>query len=248
MKRALVLPLVVAALAACVPASEELPATGAAGFDLTPSPETASGTYVTADGWTVHVERFFVQVSVSATPLNLGYGNSEPYVFDATKPAQVFAPALPVGPARVNISLYGRYPSYSDNDYVDRVERINVDEETNDRFKGVRGADANVVYLGPSVIAVLRAENASRTVTLDAALRITTAPSFDDERGFRVEIPEDGIGAVPLFVHVEGLFGSFDDVAAADANGDGRVTGEELEASQSFDRIERRASSLFLQR
>lgn len=244
MKRA---PLLLACLAACVPASEELPAAGAAGFETVPSAQTKGETFTTRDGWDVTIEKLFIQLSVSAAPVSLGYGSSEPYVFDAQKPARIFTRALPVGPARVSTALYGRYLDYGDNDYVDRVERINVDDETNARFNRLPDEGQETPYTpGPSVLLTVRAERGGRVVTLDMALNVATTVRRDLAFGDSVEVREDQLASVPLPIHAESFFPAFDEIAACDADGDGRVAATELEAQKELMPLEQRIAAVLV--
>lgn len=236
------LALLVLLVAGCVPASEELPAAGAAGFDITPSAATSGEPFTTRDGWTVRIERLVVQVSVSASALSLGYGNAEAYVFDAQKPARVFSRALPVGTASVNLSLYGRYIGYTDNDYEDRVERINIDDQTNARFNRLPDEGQDSQYTpGPSVLLALRAERFGQTITLDLALNVTSTSGFGT-RGTQVEVREDALATAEISLDAQQFFFGFDAIAASDADGDGRVTASELAATKILDSFETRIS------
>lgn len=242
MKRA----LCVIVLAACVPASEEDAPAGAAGFDATPSAATQGEPFATSDGWSVRIEKLVFQVSVSASAERLGYGYSEPYVFDAQKPARVFARAIPVGPARVNMTLYGRYIGYSDNDYVDRVERINVDDETNARFSLPPDEGKQSEYTpGPSVLIAVRAERGGSVVRLDAALNITASapPSLEEKFGVPVEVTEDAVATAEMPIDAATFFPVFDDVARSDTDGDGTVSADELAASKVLTLLEQRIAN-----
>jgi hypothetical protein len=246
LKRALLLPLFLL-FAACVPASEELPPAGGAGFDAVPSAATQGEPFETGDGWSVRIEKLAFQVSVAASPLNRGYGSSEPWVFDARKPARLYARALPVGPVRVSLALYGRYIAnrgdYDDYDYYDRVERVNVDDETNARFNRLPDEGQESAYTpGPSVLLAARAERGGRTVTLDMALNVTTSGprSFSEDFGIPVEVRGDELASVELPIDATLFFPIFDDIANSDADGDGRITAPELEASKVLPALEQR--------
>lgn len=235
------------ACAACVPASEELPAAGAAGFETVPSAQTQGATFTTSDGWNVTIEKLVVQLSVSASPLSLGYGSSEPYVFDAQKPARIFARALPVGPARVSATLYGRYIGYDEDDYFDRVERINVDDETNARFNRLPDEGQDTPYTpGPSVVLTAKAERDGRVVTLDMALNVTTISRGPIDFGSPVDVREDELAALELPINAETFFPAFDDIADSDADGDGEVTARELEASRALTQLEQRIAAVLV--
>lgn len=239
-------------VAACVPASEELPAAGAAGFEIVPSPETQGEEFTTRDAWNVRVEKLFVQVSVAASALSLGYGSSEPYVLDARKTARVFARALPVGTARITLSLYGRYLDFdNDSDYIERIERINVDDETNERFNRLPddvGPDSSFTP-GPSVLLAVRAERAGQVITLDLALNVTGAGATPlTELGTPVEVREDQLASIELPIRAETMFAGFDDIARSDADGDGRVTASELAASKALPTLKSRIAAAIVRR
>lgn len=241
--------LLLALACGCVPASEELPAAGAAGFDTVPSPETQGAPFPTTDGWTVTVERLVFQVTVSASADRLGYGYAEPYLFDAQKPARMFARALPVGPARVSISPYGRYIGYTDNDYFDRVERINVDDETNARFNRLPDEGQASEYTpGPSVLIAVRGERDGRVIELDAALNVTASapPSLEKEFGIPVEVREDAVATAELPIDASVLFPVFADVAACDLDRDGTVTASELAHNGMLQVLEQRIATVLV--
>lgn len=244
MKR-IAIALAATGIAACVPASEKLPARGAAGFETVPSAATMGEPFTTGDGWTVRVEKLVVQTSVAASFPNRGYGTSIPYVFDAQKPASVYARALPVGTVSVSLALYGRYIS-SEGDYFDRVVPINVDDETNERFNRLPDEGEDSGYTpGPSVILAVHAERDGRVLTMDMALNVTsTGPrSFDEAFGIPVEVREDSLSTVELPIDAARFFPVFDDVAASDADGDGTVTAIELEASKALTGLEQRIAA-----
>lgn len=249
MKRAALVSLALVALGACVPASEPLPAAGAAGFETAPSPETQGAPFTTADGWTIRIEKFFAQVSVSASPLSRGYGNSESYVFDARKPAQLFARALPVGTAQVNIQMYGRYlDNDDDDDDFGRVARINVDEETDRRFERLPDEGQDSQYTpGPSVILALRAEKDGRVLAIDMAINVNASSvPFAYGYGTPIEVREDQLATVPKPIRVESAFPTFDALADSDRDGDGRITAAEMRATQALTALEQRLGSVIL--
>lgn len=233
-------------LAACVPASEKLPPRGAAGFQTVPSPATAGEPFTTSDGWTVRVDKLFIQASVAASPTNRGYGTSLPYLFDARKPARVFARALPAGPAKVNLALYGRYLDRSEGDYEDRVNRIDVDDATDARFNQLPDEGEDEGYTpGPSVLLVLRGERNGRALSLDMALNVSSSGplTFDEAFGVSVDVREDELSTAELPIDVVRFFPTFDDVAASDTDGDGRVTAVELRASHVLTELEQRIAA-----
>lgn len=253
-----------ALLAACVPASEEAPPAGAAGFDTAPSPETQGTMFETFDDWEITVDRLVMQLSVSAMTLTQNeygsYGGQEPWLFDAKSPTRIFARAVAIGPARVSYQLYGQYFfDFGDSDRhrssFDNVSVVGVDADTAARFEPTRHSDTPGSYqLGPTMLIVLRARDMAtgRFVTLDALLSLSELasssqkyPPEDEDVGPTVEIRDDDIAAVPLPLRVERLFPHFGDFAAADADGNGVVTASELESAELIEQLERSLPSFF---
>lgn len=94
---------------ACVPASEKLRPAGAAGFVTEPSEATRGEPFHTRDGWRITLERFVLQVFVTATSIERGPISHDVHLFDATKWAvALYAPGVPVGPARASTSISTR--------------------------------------------------------------------------------------------------------------------------------------------
>jgi hypothetical protein len=240
--------LVVAALAtgaACVPASEPAPPAGALGFATEPSPATRGEPLVTADGWTVHVERLVLQVSVSAQPTNSSNGNDYyrhggygEYRFDASQSAQLYARALDVGPASGHVMLSSTYIDSSPSSHDDDdMANIGVDDATIARFR--RTADVNQYpyqqyAAAPSMLLVVRAENGAKIVTMDLTLAIS-GYSSDNAQQVVGDVRENALTAAPTTVTVESLFTDertgllqFDAFANADTNRDGTIDGAEL--------------------
>jgi len=244
--------------AACVPASEAAPPAGAFGFVTEPSPATRGEPFVTRDGWTVRIERLALQVSVMAFPVDdrdyYRYGSSDTYRFDASKSVTVFARAVPTGPATGTMRLTGYY-GYGRNSDDERTEILGLPPEVNARF-GV-AADARqysgdyVSYAGPSALLVVRAENAGRVIVVDLTLALSSYYSEQEHLGR--EVVADALVTVPASIVAETLFMDessrdlrFDDFAAADANGDGRVSGQELSAANLLETISSRGSGIFV--
>ena len=236
-------------LAACVPPTDEPAPRGAAGVDTVPSAETAGTPFTTADGWTVTLEKLVLQVSVSATPESREYGSSDPYVFDARKPARMFTPALPLGTAHVTVTPYGRYIGYRDNNYLERIERINVDDETNERFNRLPDEGQDSQYTpGPSVVIAARAERGASVITLDLALNVTAISRIarDEEYGVPVDVRKNELGSFELLIDAKQIFAGFDYIARSDADRDGIVTASELEATKALTNLEQQIANAFV--
>ena len=253
--------LLALACAACVPASEEAPPTGAFGFTTEPSPATRGEPFTTTDGWTVRIDKVAVQVNVSASPTEQGpeiryYGSSEGYRFDARRSVQVFARALPAGPAAANINLSSTYLSIGDfdaSDYDENIEVIGVAPEDSARFlvqsDVSTSRDGYTSYSGPSMLLVLRAQKGPRVISLDLTLDLYSG--YSDGRFVGV-VQDDALVTVPLGIAVEALFEDerarvlrFDDFADADADENGVISGQELGAVGFFDTLRTRSTRIF---
>ena len=225
--------------AACVPATEPVRPAGAAGFAIAPS-EAAAGEPFSNDGWTLRFEKLVIRAAVAASPTDPSdgsYGSAETWLFDAQKGVEVYARALSVGPARVELALNGGYLGSNAPEFGD-VTSIDVAPEDAARFARTpdgyapQATDTRNLFEGPAVLFVVRAERGSERLVMDLALAVwpTTrnveeAPVLDVRANALVVAP---LGAVP-----ERLFeGGFQRYAAADVNHDGRIAAEELLATE----------------
>ncbi|MDB4938466.1 MAG: hypothetical protein JWP87_5438 [Labilithrix sp.] len=246
MNRLLPLVLVLASLSSCVPASEELPPAGAFGFVTDPSPAARGEPIVTSDGWTIRIETLALNVGVMATPSDMSsgryYGSSEAFRIDASQSVQVFTRSLPLGPASGSISLTNNYLyEGSSRRSNSNAEVVGLSPEVNARFE-VR-ADASTyppsTYSpgnGPSVLLIARAERAGRVLQIDLSLDVYASTSGPSASG---DVLANTLTAAPVHVVAEALFTDvlsrvllFDDLAAADLDHDGRLTGQELAAGR----------------
>jgi hypothetical protein len=238
-KRLFVVAALVALAASCVPASEEAPPAGAFGFVTEPSPASRHEPFVTSDGWTVRVEMLVLQVGVSANSTGGGnsrgsYGSSELYRFDTSKRVEMFARAIPAGPAAASINLNPSYIGAGTDDYDDRVGSDDVPREVSQRFRIAADASSNQSsYAGPSMLLVARADKGDRTIVIDLTFDFY-ATSMSESR-FTGEVVGDALVNVPVVVSAEALFTDeissatrFDDYAALDADGDGRLSPREI--------------------
>jgi hypothetical protein len=263
------------AVTACVPASEPAPPAGAFGFVTEPSAASRGEPFVTRDGWTVRIEKVALQVSVSGHALDTSkrdaYGSYEAYRFDASKSIELYARAIPTGPATGGVSLSGTYLNSSSKEDAN-VEVAGLSPQTSARFQTrsdvSSGSAGYRSYSGPSLLLAVRAVRAERFIAFDLTFDVF---SFGSDRAGPVrDVREDALVTVPLTVAAEALFEdevtlalAFAEFAAADADGDGVVTGAEFsDASCSsgvldaevptspclVDRVRERAARLFIAR
>lgn len=241
-----------AALAACVPASEALPPAGAGGFATQPSPATRGEPFTTEDGWTVRIEKVALSCWITASPPFGSYSGrrygSGGWLFDASQPVAVYAPEISVGPAIVDIALRGNYVYVGRDNSRDSRRILGVAPEVVERSNAPPDEGFEDAYFGddlrypagdgPSVLLALRAERAGRVERMDLALGISAYPSSSGRR-LAIDIFEDTVITRPVGVNVEELFRdskgrlAFDEFAAADTDGDGVVTIAELKSART---------------
>lgn len=182
-----------------------------------------------------------------------GYGYDE-YRLLASQPAQVYSRALRVGPAEGGVSLSSGYVSGDGKVYDEDTENIGMSPELIARFR--RSADAAYDYggssvAGPSLVLVARAERAGRVVVVDFGLAASVSTFLEGNSRFPGEQPpratavvqQNALVTLPLIIAAEALFVDgqrpddpagtpaklvFDDFAALDEDGDGRVSGAEI--------------------
>lgn len=239
----------VIAIAACVPASDAFPPTGAGGFATQPSPATRGEPFVTEDGWTLRIEKVVLSCWINTSPPSGSYDGrrygSGGWLFDASKPVALYAPEVSVGPAIVDLSLRGNYVYVGRDNTRESRRIIGVAPEVVERSNAPPDEGFEDAYFGddlrfpagdgPSVLLAVHAERAGRVERMDVALGITSY-SFLNGR-FSVDIVEDTVVTRPLGVRIEELFRdgkgrlAFDELAAADTDGDGTITIAELKAA-----------------
>lgn len=246
------------ALFACVPATDDLSPSGAAGFVLEPSPATRGEPFTTADGYRVTFERVVLHGSVSVGPpaadeydsdFRTGY---ESVVFSAVSREPIWAGGASVGAAAVDMSA-----SFAYLDDPGETDELIIQGDVADvmpRFLRVPDLSTASEYddiseIGPSLLLVLRAEGLGRSYRMDLTLEASFLSS-NDFGGVAVEVEANALRTVPLPVRAECLlrgstltidesgagsrpaaeFGVF---ARADADGDGVISASELDAASS---------------
>lgn len=232
-------------LLACVPASEKRPPAGAAGFTTEPSAAARGEPVTTADGWTVTFTKVVVQAyvnvyAVQGADLDQGFsGSNDVWLWNGSRPAEIFARELGAGPWEIGVNLMTHYGSYEDGD--DPVVNVGVSPSDEARFRMTADTTAfrdpiDTTFSnnqGPNVLLALRAEKGSRVVSLD--LSWTAVSTYNTtETHVRRQVRADAVDLGPLLVEPERLLLEVDDalrfgpIAAADTNKDGWVTPEEL--------------------
>ena len=248
--------LLVAALVACVPASQDnRDPQGAAGVRIAPSPVARGNAFVTTDGWTVTFEQIALVAVLSAvTPTDDGSGyHSQFVVWDGAHEAETFIPALPVGPVTVKVDPEGivRDPSYLDPKVPKLLASSSLSAAVQarvlaapDNVLATRGVYASFgpIEQGPAVIFAAHAARGKQTIHVALALASAYeagVSSSDDRDGTQtLDVRPNDVRFAAYEVHPERIFAAsaddvstlFQPIADADRDLDGVVTGGELQA------------------
>lgn len=240
-------------LVACVPASTPLAPAGAAGFTTEPSPASLGQPFTTDDGWTVRFEQLVLQGWVSSIPKEPRDFSSDASTFrwNARDRVEIFARAMSVGAWDLGI-IVGRPLSEDPEDIItlgvapEIVRRFERPADDGAAFgfplppmRAERGSPFIDRALPPSLVVVVTAEKAGRSIRLDIAL--STDFTFDDStRNTTIDVKADSLTTRPIQVNAERLFKvqrkengaaprlELDPFAAADADKDGILTVAEL--------------------
>ncbi len=227
---------------ACVPATEELLPRGAAGVRLEPSPAARGEPFVTGDGFTVRFERLALMGAARAqSPDRFGGIAESTWVCDGARSVESYVPGLPLATYGIEFGLWGRFVGLDvpDRDGIVVAPGHTVDPAVVARFG--RLADnspaGDPLYPeafaeGPFIVFEARAVKGGDTFALALALGSLTT-SWASSR------PPEGVVTVRANEVVysvqqatpERIFANgFERFAAADADGDRRITAAELGA------------------
>lgn len=224
------------ATSACVPATEELRPRGALLVRTEPSPAARGAPMITADGWTVYVEDLVLMILLSAAADEVGSGDTQERLVRGSAPTETLVRAIQAGPALAQARLtrwrVGRPREATEIDEGISEEVVARFARTGDgeRAGTCGGIPANF-RVGPSVSVRVRAERDGRVVRLDLAVLRGLLPAVAQVPA--VVAPNQSVPAtVPivaerLFTDDDGVI-RFDAFAAADTDGDGFLTPDEL--------------------
>lgn len=234
-----------ALFAACVPTEPEKEVRG--GIALTPAPSeaTAGRPFQSPDGWTVTLEKTALRVYAYAVVRQVndtyyGSGQGSPRIIDPRYACEVRVTGLAPGPAALTVQLQPTNPDYVQE--LAEYEHCAVDDEVLRRFKTY--AD-DTLYLsqcvgcfrsGPSLYVKGSATKGGQRIRFELGLSVDTflgptSKSGDEVDGTLVDVVANQGTPARFEVHFEQMFADgLDAMAAADADGDGDVTAEELRA------------------
>ena len=242
-----------ALIAACVPTEPEKDPRGGISVTFLPSEATAGAPFQTNDGWTVTIEKTAMRAQASAASQSLGGyggGSGQPHVIDPRYECELRATGMAPGPAAVYVMLQTFDPKWGQE--IEDTDVCAVDPLTLRRFKTyaddvvvtpelLDGTDYQYANT-PSFYVKGKAVKDGRTLSFDWALGISTSPPdlgmWDENGTWKPSgslldnvvnvMPNKGVPA-RFEVHFESFFaGGIDPLAAADTNGDGVVTPDEL--------------------
>ncbi len=207
-------------LASCVGSGEETDPRGALGIVTVPSPGSRGEPFVTADGWTIHVEALIVQVSIVGSAVDpaveavpekrvLETSYQGPYLVRASAPESFFAPGLPVGPGTVRLP-FSRLEVGSTRltNEPHETQPRNVEPALSARFFAPPDAldpefdSPGPPDFGPSILLVARAEKNGRVVTIDFTFNGAFRPFGDTP----LEIRKNVLNEARLALVAENLF------------------------------------------
>jgi hypothetical protein len=242
----------VVALTTCVPAGTDENPHGGAGIVVRPSPASRGQPVATTDGWTIFVDRLAVLASVSLQDASGGYTSQQAlYMFSAASDQELVIRALPAGPVRIGLGLTGFENEEMEASLADPPAMHGVDPDVVARFertpdtvdpdatgRGYREIDGGYessstagLGFGPVVVIAAHAEKAGRIVTFDVSLG---QPETGGKRADALTVRSNTLTTLDVPLDVEALFTNeagaivFDDIAAADVDGNGQVSPDEL--------------------
>jgi hypothetical protein len=242
MKRALFLVLLIN----CVPDGAPVEPRGAIGVTTEPSPASRGEPFTTKDGFTVTIKRVIVFAMVHSVPPNLGDGpaNGEVaerlFLFNASNPRRaeeklLILRAVPVGNQALRFNLQGRGRFIIEGADKSFYLNVDVDKATEDRFRqppegleDIATAEPDGPPMQTGMLLTAHLEKAETKIDLDLTLL------GQGERNTQqiVNVTANTINQAFWTVTAERFFTEGgQDIANADTNHDGRVTGQELRAA-----------------
>ena len=232
---------------ACVPSTVETNPAGGIEVRVHPSAASRGEPFTTSDGWTVTVERLAVQGDFVATSLK-GDGVHGAFTFSTATEQSLVIVAVPVGVAVVTPALSGRLiGGEAPMVLSDAPASHGIDADLNARFERLADSstgsgdasptstvlfDGGPIKLeqGPAFVLAAHGSKGDRTVRFDLSVA-----DFESPSGATLKVAADALTPVDFTAHAEALFGReddgaviFDDIVAADTDGDGVVSPAEL--------------------
>ena len=227
------------ALGACVPAAEETDPAGGADVTMVPSAATTGVPFQTPDGWTVTITHVALRAMAGDSVTDPTQGNDYagggygPWgVVAVTPECHLRVTGAGAGDvASIAILTASVFPNYIDTP----LPPCGLDAATLKRFEELAdqaSTDTTSPVL-PNLIIAADAVKGDRHITISAAMNLAAASPqntafvvIEANAGAAVRFP---VNAETLFIPAEDYGVSMDEIAAADANADGIVTGVELD-------------------
>lgn len=239
----------------CVPSVEDPNPRGAIRVLTSPSSGTLGEAFTTRDGWTLHIDTVVVLALVGGKGTAETVGSSTMHLFRAKLPQEFVIVRIDAGSGWATLGLTsssvgaGATLAELNRDatpeevarFAELADDVDPNPPPDDPSTPDLDESASVPpSVGPSILIVGRAEKAGRSILFDFAIQ----GAYHDI-SFPVTVAPDVANDVRVTLAVEQLFNGsaqcradgpesvdlvFDDVAAADADGDSVLTAAELRA------------------
>jgi hypothetical protein len=214
---------------ACVPATEELAPRGALGASLTPSAATRGEAFMTADGFTVTIERSVAYLEINPSWLDQGPSSTD-YLNDGRGESTFADLRLPVVLIERGASPGLRYAACTLNDFGFLTRRGS--ESNQDTFEerflrdlkrnGTEDIDirarvaAAALNTSWSGFVRLHATRAGETWTMELPI----APSYSNQARIQIAgvVEANALREVPLVVRVENVLRTVNDIVIAEGD------------------------------
>jgi hypothetical protein len=230
----------------CVPDGAPVEPRGAIGITTDPSPATRGEPFTTQDGFKVTIRRLIVFAMFNAVPPNArgsidGEVAERLFLWNASNPRRaeekiLILRAIPVGDRSLRYNLQGRGKFIIEGAERSFYLNVDVDKATEDRFRqppeGIEdiALDPESPPMQTGMLLTARLENEKNQTTID--LDMTLLGQGERNTQQIVNVAASALTPATWKIFAERFFAEGgQDIANADTNHDGRVTGQELRAA-----------------
>jgi hypothetical protein len=248
---------IIVAAVSCVPAAADPHPRGGFSVRFEPSAATAGQPFTTADGWTLTIKKTAIHVHAlaqsgdfKATPPMIVTSALDDRLLSPTNDCELALRSLDVGDAVVKAGLE------IDGSDPPPGAPCGVDPEMAARFEGAADSQIGLAFgqaIGgfPNVGVVLDAEKNGRRIHLELFIAALVPDSMLHGKLVITSVKANDGVTIRFPAQFESIFVAdgrdpppipFDDIADADADGDGNVTGAELDARSLLFQLSERFS------
>jgi hypothetical protein len=267
-----------ALLLGCVPPADDVVPAGAAGIRFEPSAAARGEPLVTADGWTVRFEKLALLGTVEVRCDRDASGGFEPLaIHDAARPFERFVVAVKAGPCEVGfrfahlllhpdpaVALAESYDYVAASAALDPATVLRFKQPADDdaltseeTLGGARTETGERFRSGPALVVGMRGDKDGAVIAVELALALFPTFSPEGATTAGVVVRADAVTFATLDAEPARLLApapaaadgrTFGPIAAADADGDGRVTAAELGSAALLVELRRRATTILVPR